>query len=72
MLDQGRAEGKAHAVLVILEGRGLSVTATQRKQFLQCKDDALLNAWLLNAGAIHDVKELLVLPAKRRTPRRAA
>jgi hypothetical protein len=80
MMDQGRAEGKlegkaegkAEAVLVILKGRGLSVTAAQRKQILHCKDDTQLDAWLLGAAAVHEVKELLSVPAKRRTPRRAA
>jgi hypothetical protein len=76
---EGKAEGKAEAIVIMLEARGLSLTATQRKQVLQCRDAAQLDAWLRTASTTSDVKALLALPApsvqpttRRRTTRRAA
>ena len=56
---EAKAEGKAEAVLAVLEGRGLMITAAQRKQVLSCMDDAVLNAWLRTAGTTPSVKALL-------------
>ncbi len=69
-IKKGKAEGKAEAVVTVLECRGLSPTATQRKQILQCKDATLLDAWLRNAAAVVDVKTLLA--SRRRTTQTAA
>ena len=54
-----KAEGKAEAVLTVLDGRGLTVTAAQRKQVLACTDLALLDVWLRGAGTTASVKALL-------------
>jgi hypothetical protein len=56
---QGRHEGKAEAVLAVLEGRALAITAAQRKQVLACTDAAQLDAWLRAAGTTPSVKALL-------------
>jgi hypothetical protein len=64
---QSKAEGKAEAVLAVLEGRGLAVTATQRRQVLACTHDAQLDAWLRAAGTTPSVKELLGSAPGRRT-----
>jgi hypothetical protein len=53
-------------LLAVLEGRGLAVTASQRKQMLACTDDAQLDAWLHAAGTASSAKELLATPAPRR------
>jgi hypothetical protein len=44
-LARGVAKGKAEVVLVVLGGRGLTVTAAQRRQVLTCTDLAQLDAW---------------------------
>jgi hypothetical protein len=54
-----KAEGKAKAVLAVLAGRGLTITAAQRRQVLACTDNAVLNAWLRAAGTTPSVKALL-------------
>lgn len=63
---EGRIEGKAEAVLAVLEGRGLRVTAAQRKQVLGCTDGEVLDAWLRAAGTAPDVKTLLSAGGQRR------
>lgn len=71
---EGEAKGKAEVLLAILTKRGLALTATQRKQILNCQDCAQLDEWVLNAYDVADVKQLLELPSprRRRPPRRAA
>ena len=54
-----KEQGKAEAMLAVLEGRGLAVTAAQRRQVLACTHDAQLDAWLRAAGTTPSVKELL-------------
>jgi hypothetical protein len=56
---EGKAEGKAEAVLVVLSGRALAITAAQRKQVLACTDGAQLDAWLRATGTTPSVKALL-------------
>ncbi|MFS8065029.1 MAG: hypothetical protein ACMG6S_01530 [Byssovorax sp.] len=63
---EGKIEGRVGALLAVLEGRGLAVTASQRKQMLACTDAAQLDAWLHAAGTASSVKELLASPAPRR------
>jgi hypothetical protein len=63
---EGEALGKAKAVVAVLEGRGLAVSAAQRKQVLACSDSAQLDAWLRAAGSARSVKELLATPAPAR------
>src|SRR4051812_40639361 len=67
---EGEAKGKAEAVLAVLEGRGLAVTATQKKQVLACSTIAQLDAWLRAAGTTESTKALLSSSA-RSTPRPA-
>jgi hypothetical protein len=70
---EGKAEGKAEAIVTVLQSRGLSPTATQRKQILQCKDIQKLDAWLRKASTTSDVDDLFAPPAQpRRRTRRAA
>jgi hypothetical protein len=44
---------------VLLESRGLSLTARQRKQVLGCRDNAQLEAWLRAAITTPSAKALL-------------
>ena len=55
----------------MLEGRGLTVTAAQRKQILACTETTELDAWLRAAGTTPSVKALLAGAAKPR-PREKA
>jgi len=69
-LARGKAEGKAEAVLAVLDARGLAVTSAQRKQVLACTDAALLDAWLRAAVTTSSVKALLAESAPRRARER--
>ena len=42
----GRAEGKAEALLAVLEARGLSLSNVQRELILATRELALLDEWL--------------------------
>jgi hypothetical protein len=55
---KGKAEGKAEDLLVILETRGLDVSAEQRARILECKDVAQLDRWLRKAITANTVAEL--------------
>jgi hypothetical protein len=56
---KGFAEGKAAAVLVVLEGRGLSVSPDQREQILRCSDGTTIDGWLRRAATVQTVDQLL-------------
>ena len=43
---QARAQGEAHAVLTVLDARGVSVPEAIREQILACTDLAQLETWL--------------------------
>ena len=63
---EGKAEGKAAAVIAVLESRGLPVSAAQRRQVLGCTDDAQLDRWLRLATSTPGAKELLAVRAASR------
>jgi hypothetical protein len=69
---KGKVEGKAEAILIALNARGLTTTATQRKQILSCKDSAQLDEWLRKAIVATSVKALLEPSAPRRRSQRQA
>ena len=58
-LSEGQLLGQAQAVLQLLEGRGLAVTASQRARILACRDGEQLRAWLLRAAIADAVADLL-------------
>jgi hypothetical protein len=62
---EGRAEGWCESVLMVLEGRGVHVSAAQREQVLACTDEAQLDAWLRAAGTTPSAKALLAGSARR-------
>lgn len=43
--DQGIAEGKAEAILRLLDARGVATSAEQRQQVISCTDPAHLDLW---------------------------
>ncbi len=67
---EGRAEGKietqAQAILTVLEGRGLPVSAAQRKQVLACTDGKQLDRWLRGAVVASTTEALLSARAAAR------
>ena len=58
-LLRGKAEGKAEAVLEVLAGRGLTVSAFQRERILSCTDSEVQKTWLRRAGTVASTDELL-------------
>jgi len=56
---RGRAEGKATALLLLLETKGCAVTARQRKQITSCSDLHVLDRWLRKVLTTDNVEELL-------------
>jgi hypothetical protein len=71
---EGEAKGKTEAVLAVLAGRGLTVTAEQRKHILGCVDLAEIDRWLRAAGTTPSVEALLSdsAPAQPKAARREA
>ncbi|HBL29482.1 MAG TPA: hypothetical protein DD490_21830 [Acidobacteria bacterium] len=59
---EGEAKGRAESVLDLLENRGLAVSPEQRAEILGCSDPARLKHWLLSAGSVATVGELLSRP----------
>lgn len=58
-LEEGRIAATAEAVLKVLAGRDLPVSATYREAILCCRDLATLGRWLVQALTTHSVEDLL-------------
>jgi hypothetical protein len=56
---EGKAKGKQEALLLVLEGRGLSITRPQRAAILACDDLAKLDRWIAASLKTASVAELL-------------
>ena len=56
---EGKAEGKREALLLVLHGRGLSISRPQRAAILACDDLAKLDRWIAASGTAASVAELL-------------
>jgi hypothetical protein len=56
---QGRAEGRAEALLTVLAARGLEVPDDARQRILSCTDLALLDTWLTKAITANSVSDVL-------------
>jgi Arc/MetJ-type ribon-helix-helix transcriptional regulator len=55
---EAKAEGKAEAVLQLLEARSVAVGDEVRARILACRDLAQLERWLLRAATVTAVDEL--------------
>ena len=66
------AEGKREALLMFLEGRGLSITRPQRAAILACDDLAKLDRWIAASGTAASVAELLTPAPKKNGARNGA
>ena len=69
---KGKAEGKREALLLVLEGRGLSITRPQRAAILACDDLAKLDRWIAASGKVASVAELVGEAPKKNGARSGA
>jgi hypothetical protein len=69
---EGEAKGKREALLLVLEGRGLSITRPQRAAILACDDLAKLDRWIAASGTAASVAELLTPARKKNGARNGA
>jgi hypothetical protein len=59
-VNQGRAEGKADALLTILDLRGIKVPDGVRERFASCDDLEQLGEWIGRAATADALEEVLV------------
>jgi hypothetical protein len=52
------AEGEAHALLRVLERRGIATSAEQRERVVACSDLAILEAWLDRAATTTTIEQV--------------
>ena len=57
---QGEAKGEAHAVLTVLEARGIPASAEIRERILACTDLAKLESWLRRAVTAASADEVVL------------
>lgn len=55
---QGQTQGRAQSIFILLEDRGLTVSAAQRARILACTDSAELDQWLRRVLHVSTVEEL--------------
>ncbi|MGQ5604187.1 hypothetical protein [Streptomyces sp. EKS3.2] len=55
---EGRAEGRAEDVLLLLERRGVEVSEEERARIAGCTDMGVLDAWFVRAITASSVAEL--------------
>jgi hypothetical protein len=56
--EEGLAEGRARAVVEVLEARRISVSDADRDVILSCRDDNTITRWLTRAAVITDLRDL--------------
>lgn len=56
--NEGRLEGKAKAVLVLLEHRGVAVPAAARERILACTDIEVLEGWICRTVTAARIEDL--------------
>ncbi len=56
--SDGKVEGKADAILEVLDARGLGVSEEQRRRILACDDMGQLSAWLRRVATVTDASAL--------------
>jgi len=53
---EGKLEGEAEALAVLLEARGLPMTAEHRARAAKCTDQAQLHTWLRRAATAESLR----------------
>jgi predicted deacylase len=56
---EGKAEGKAQAILAFLEARGVVVGSETRERIAACTDEAILNRWIARAAVATTAAEVI-------------
>ncbi|MFS0692190.1 hypothetical protein [Streptomyces nitrosporeus] len=56
--DEGRAEGRAEALLLVLEARGITLTEEDRARITGCHEPQVLGRWLTRATTAASAEEL--------------
>ncbi|MEV8229681.1 hypothetical protein AB0P41_27125 [Streptomyces sp. NPDC079167] len=56
--DEGRAQGRAEGLLLILEARGIALTDDLRQKVTTCTDPELLHRWLHRAATATTTEEV--------------
>jgi Flp pilus assembly CpaE family ATPase len=56
--DEGRAQGRAEDILVVLEQRGLDVSDDVRSRITDCTDPDVLRRWLIHAVTATKAEEI--------------
>jgi len=56
---EGEAQGRAHAVLVVLSARGIAVPDDVRARISGCADLDLLDNWLASAVTARDISDVV-------------
>ena len=59
LIAKGRAEGRAHAILDVLEARGVHVSDEARARVLACTDAAQLATWLRKAATATSIDQVV-------------
>ena len=59
---RGKAEGRAAAILKVLESRGIAVSPAQRQEILGCRDLDRLDRWLSRAALVSSAEEITSEP----------
>ncbi|MFJ1551990.1 hypothetical protein, partial [Streptomyces sp. NPDC088246] len=55
---EGRAEGRAEGLLLVLHARGIAITDETRKKITGCDDPQLLHQWLNRAATATTTEEV--------------
>ncbi|MBI2375835.1 MAG: Uma2 family endonuclease [Deltaproteobacteria bacterium] len=65
-VDDARLEAQTQAILGVLEGRGIPVSAADRERILSCRDAKKLSSWIRKSGTVASATELLGRARARR------
>ncbi|GAA4228776.1 hypothetical protein GCM10022254_19590 [Actinomadura meridiana] len=55
---EGKVEGKAESVVMVLEARGVALRADERERILACTDRERLDVWLRRSVRVESAAEL--------------
>ncbi|HSQ68386.1 MAG TPA: hypothetical protein VLM85_34490 [Polyangiaceae bacterium] len=64
-------EGRARAVIAVLEARGIPLSAAQRKRILGCRNHATLDRWISRAARAERAQDVFATPPRPRAKRPA-
>jgi hypothetical protein len=56
--SQGKAEGEANSILIVLDARGIEVPADARARITSCTDIDQLHTWVRRAATVDKIEDL--------------